>query len=116
MAEQIGTLDSADGAWDDDGYHLTLSTDEGEGHLRVTDVEAARSLLNAVKDLEAWVREHDYHRAAYDRATPQERAEVLGRGFEEGDSGYEPDDPKSPGYHDRYAAFYDDRDKGEVGP
>lgn len=65
------------GDWDEDGFHLRLSTDEGEYDLRVTDPEVARALLAAVEPLRDWVAEADHHRAAYDRATPEERDAVL---------------------------------------
>lgn len=69
--------------WDEDGWHLRLSTDADEVDLRVGDVESARALVAAADGLREWVADADRERDAYRRATPAERAEVLGHDPEE---------------------------------
>jgi hypothetical protein len=66
---------------DDDGFHLVVTTDEDEsGNARVGDVDAARADLRAaLAVLDDYAAERDRERAAYDRATPEERDAVLGR-------------------------------------
>lgn len=74
MSERIDTVR---GDWDEDGLHLFVSTDDDEHDLRITDVETARDLIGIADGLRGWVNEHDRQRAAYDAATPEERAAVL---------------------------------------
>lgn len=75
-----GVLDEPRGDWDEDGFHLRFSVGEGDHEIdaRVYAVATAKELLDAVEPLREWVAEHDRERAAYDRATPEERAAVLG--------------------------------------
>jgi hypothetical protein len=73
--------------WDEDGFHLHVSSDDGEHDFRITDPEAARSFLAAVAPLELesladWVAEGDREHAAYMVASPEQRARVLGRALE----------------------------------
>lgn len=74
MADRI---ESATGEWDEDGFHFTVTTDENEHRFRVTDTDTARELMRAVAPLQEWVAEEATQRAAYDRASPEERARVL---------------------------------------
>lgn len=70
-------VDSVAGDWDEDGFHLRLSGDDGEYDLRITDVPAARALVEAADTLRDWVAEHDRELAAYEAASPEERRRVL---------------------------------------
>lgn len=80
MADDITSdhVDSVDGDWDQDGFHLRLSALDGEYDLRITDIEAARALIAAADKLRGWVAEHDRELAAYTAASPEERRRVLG--------------------------------------
>lgn len=72
-------VEGASGDWDEDGFHLNVKgVDSGEVRFVVRDTESARELLSAVSRLRPWIDEHDRERAAYDAATPSERASVLG--------------------------------------
>jgi DNA repair exonuclease SbcCD ATPase subunit len=81
MAERIEEI-RVDG-WDEDGFHIRVSTDDDEHDFRVTDTEVARALLAELDAklpaLRSWVDEHDHEFAAYLIASPSERARVLGR-------------------------------------
>ena len=76
----MSVLDSTSGEWDSDGFHFWLRNDEGEEfHVRVVGTEAAEELLAVVEPLREWVNEGARQRAAYKAASPEERAQVLGR-------------------------------------
>lgn len=75
MADRVETIR---GDWDEDGYHLHVSTDDDDHEFRVTSIEAARELLRAADDVRAWVGEHDREFALYSSASQEERAQVLG--------------------------------------
>lgn len=98
--------------WDEDGLHVSFNMDDvssrrshtieldGQVHL-VLDGMTAIELHNAiVAKVGDYVAEFEEHRASYERASPAERAAVLGHDASV-DDGYAPDDPKSTGYHDR---------------
>lgn len=90
---------------DIDGYTLTGTMDTGGAWALYEEVEAK---------LGDWYREGQAQRAAYNRATPEERAAVLG--LEPPDSGYDPLDPKSPNYAENLRDLGDaarKREKGE---
>lgn len=70
-------IEEARGEWDEDGFYLYLVTDEGERLFRLTDTTVARELLRAVAPLLGWVADEDRERAAYDRASPEEREAVI---------------------------------------
>lgn len=72
-------IDSVSGEWDEDGFYLRFQTDEGERVFWLTDTATARELMRAVAPLLGWIVDEDRERAAYDRASPEERARVLGR-------------------------------------
>lgn len=74
MTERIET---ARGDWDEDGFHLTIVSDEGEREYLVVDTTAARDLLGAAAPLHAWEAEERLERNAYDNATVEERRAVL---------------------------------------
>lgn len=65
--------------WDESGFYLSVGTDEDDYRFSVRQVEIARRLLSQVSKLRTWIEEHDREKAAYDRASPVERARVLGR-------------------------------------
>lgn len=85
MAERVESFRV--GGWDEDGFHLHVSTDDGEHDFRIVDTEVARAFLAAVTPLELesladWVAEGDREHAAYMVASPEQRARVLGQALE----------------------------------
>lgn len=90
----MSVLDSVQGEWDEDGFHLRLTTTDDERlDVRVTDTKTARVLLEAMKQLREWVAEYDEHLEAYLVASPEERARVLGRALGlDDDDDYLPED------------------------
>lgn len=68
---------SVRGAGEESGFVLTVGTDEDDYRFLVPDVATARVLLSEVSRLRSWIAEHDRERAAFDRATPEERGYVI---------------------------------------
>lgn len=84
---------------DENGFHLILSGEEREYNFTL-DHTAALALSTAVAaELSPWIRELQ----AMSRIPPVPVGELS--------DAYEPDDPKSEGYHDRMSAIWDDREK-----
>lgn len=69
------TLESASLDTDENGHTLFLETDEGRRAIRVG-FEEGRELLAALEPIRDWIAEGDRERAAYERATPEEREAV----------------------------------------
>jgi hypothetical protein len=72
----------------DEGRFALYARDEygNEFVAAIDDVDAARAALRAVLEpLDEYAAERDRERAAYDRATPDERDAVLGRAEPEPD-------------------------------
>lgn len=98
--------------WDQDGLHFSFNLDDvrGRGHSieldgQVRCVLGSAEAIELLEKCEAVIGPHrdDYRRnkTEYDRASPAERAEVLGQVPDDTETGYAPEDPKSPGYYDR---------------
>lgn len=68
---------SARGDWDEDGFHLSIVTDEDDYTFVVRSTETARQVLSAVSRLRPWIEEYERERRAYNAATPEEREAVL---------------------------------------
>lgn len=93
---------------DENGFELHLLVDEDptitkSGWLIVNVHSVAEQLYDQARvEIGPWLREMEEARASIPlTAYGPERAED--------DSGYSPDDPKHPTYHDRYASLSDDR-------
>jgi hypothetical protein len=77
-ARDLGLVWGAAVDCDEGVTRIVLHTDDESYVFRPSDVEAARQIVAAVDDLREYVAEHDRERAAYDRATPEERMLVAG--------------------------------------
>lgn len=113
------TADSVRVDSDERGFELVIETEDGDritvniqpcaldfyasvqGQMRgwILEAESARAAIRAGVSLE------DYTGATvpqFVRSRPMSVADAISEGFMQDDyAGYEPDDPKSPGYHDR---------------
>lgn len=80
---------------DEDGFHLVFSGEHAEYDFTF-DPEATSALFAAVAEMQrpAW-------------PVPRIPGGPVGELF----GAYEPDDPKSEGYHDRMSGIWDDREK-----
>ena len=99
---------------DENGWEMHVSCDEGDLVFNIHGI-AVELAAHADETIGAYKREHDYHRAAFDRASDEERRAVLVSNdpTEVECSGYALDDPKHPTYLDRMSAVWDNRSKGE---
>jgi hypothetical protein len=110
---------------DEDGFFLVLdgdfttpvkaylARDDGRLVLKIGRDAVFELVAACRQDLEPWVNEYEHHRALH-AADPRGMLHVL-PGVES-DSGYDPDDPKSPGWSERVADAADlarKREKGE---
>lgn len=91
MSDLRGTLDGSGGEWEEDGFHLTLTTDEGEKATLRVPMEEGRELLAALDPMRDWISTHDRELAAFRARRPDPA----------GDDGYDLSDPKHPTYYER---------------
>lgn len=74
----LGDVYAATGYTEQDGFHLLLLGDRGDAKLRVRSFHDAAKIVAAVTDLIEWVEVGERERAAFDAASPAERALVMG--------------------------------------
>lgn len=95
---------------DENGWEMHVSCDEGDLVFNVQGI-AVELARHADLTIGASMRAHDYHRAAFERATDAERAVVFSNDPTEIEcSGYATNDPKHPTYLERMSAVWDERE------
>lgn len=77
------TIDRATVESEDDGFHLVLAHEEGTTRFRLP-TEVGMELDEQLRHVRDHHREGERERAAYDAATDEERAEVIGPSYREG--------------------------------
>ena len=96
---------------DESGFVLVVSTTGGD--LRRFDIPDGEAFYDHVKSMIGpWLYERDMAQGFAKRdgvVTDLETGQEYPAGFESG--GYEADDPKSEGYHERMSVAADDREK-----
>lgn len=98
--QHLGTANYVDVVGDENGFDLHINTDKGGYIINVHGVSA--ELLAIVNDEigSYW---------AEGRAAAASHQHDLDSRIDDG--AYPPGDPKSPGYHDRMSAIYDERER-----
>lgn len=100
----MAAADSVEFVADENGWELHVVSDDGDRHVFNVHGLAVELAAHADATIGAYKREHDFHRAEFDRA-----ARYSNDPTEVEASGYDPSDPKHPDWHASMSGIWDNR-------